>query len=84
MAPAHTVRALLRLASMDTSADPSRRGDAATVWLRLLPLSLIAALVVLGSAVEAARFHTLLWASKLPVVLLLAWAAVRIAKARTR
>jgi len=50
--------------------------------MRWLPLLLIAALVVLGSLVEAVRFHTLLWGSKVPIVLLLAWAIARAVSVR--
>ncbi|HEV8237915.1 MAG TPA: hypothetical protein VGS57_00945 [Thermoanaerobaculia bacterium] len=63
---------------MEMFVEPPPQRPALPVWLRLLPLLLIAVLVALGSAVEAIRFGALLWSSKLPIVLLLAWAAVRI------
>jgi len=69
---------------MDGSAERPSRRAAPPASVRLLPLLLIGALVVLGAAIEGARFHTLLWASKLPMIVLLAWAAVRIATSRRR
>jgi hypothetical protein len=40
----------------------------------LLPLILLATMVVLGLGIEAVRFHTLLWATKIPLAALLAFA----------
>ena len=43
----------------------------------LLPLILLAAMLAFGLAIEAARFHTLLWATKIPLAALLAVAFLR-------
>jgi hypothetical protein len=43
----------------------------------LLPLFLLAAMVALGLVIEAARYRTLLWETKIPVVLLLLLAFLR-------
>ncbi len=40
--------------------------------LVLLPLILLAVMMGLGLAIEAARFHTLFWATKVPLAFLLA------------
>lgn len=45
--------------------------------LTLLPLLLLAAMLAFGLVIEAARFHTLLWATKLPLAALLAVAFLR-------
>jgi hypothetical protein len=45
--------------------------------LALLPLLLLAAMLVFGLVIEAVRFHTLLWATKLPLAALLAVALLR-------
>jgi len=45
--------------------------------LRLLPLTLLAGLVLLGLLIEAARYGTLLWETKLPLCLALAIAVAR-------
>jgi hypothetical protein len=38
-----------------------------------LPLALLAGMVLLGLALEAALYRTLLWETKLPLVALLVW-----------
>ena len=43
----------------------------------LLPLLLLAAMVVLGLVIEATRYGTLLWETKVPVTLLLILAFAR-------
>lgn len=43
----------------------------------LLPLILLAAMLTLGLVIEAVRFHTLLWATKIPLAALLAIAFFR-------
>ena len=43
----------------------------------LLPLILLAAMLVFGLIIEATRFHTLLWATKIPLAALLAVALFR-------
>jgi len=42
-----------------------------------LPLALLLGMVLLGLVLEAALYQTLLWASKLPLVALLAWGSRR-------
>jgi hypothetical protein len=51
-----------------------RPGSVKALSLRLLPLTLLAAMAAIGVVVERARYETLLWASKVPLVLLLALA----------
>jgi hypothetical protein len=43
----------------------------------LLPLVLLAVMLLFGLVIEAVRFHTLLWATKLPLAVLLALAFLR-------
>jgi len=38
----------------------------------LLPLILLAAMMMVGLGIEAIRYHTLLWATKIPLAVLLA------------
>lgn len=40
--------------------------------VRLLPLILLAVMMALGLVIEAVRYHTLLWAPKIPLAVLLA------------
>jgi hypothetical protein len=43
----------------------------------LVPLILLAVMLVFGLMIEAVRFHTLLWATKIPLAALLAVAFLR-------
>ena len=43
----------------------------------LLPLLLLAAMMVIGLGIEEVRYHTLLWATKIPLALLLVIAFVK-------
>lgn len=49
--------------------------------LRLLPLTILASLVLLGLLIEATRYDTLLWQTKLPLCAAL---AIAVARARRR
>jgi hypothetical protein len=43
----------------------------------LLPLVLLALMMALGLVIEAVRYHTLLWATKIPLAVLLAVAFLK-------
>lgn len=43
----------------------------------LLPLLLLAGLIALGLVIEAVRYHTLLWETKIPLAVLLLLAFAR-------
>jgi len=48
---------------------------------RDFPLLLLAGMIATAVVIEVAVYRTLLWESKLPLVALLAWAALRPARA---
>lgn len=48
----------------------------------LLPLVLLAFMMALGLAIEEVRYHTLLWATKIPLALLLAAAFLKDTRGR--
>lgn len=48
----------------------------------LLPLVLLAAMMALGLVIEEVRYHTLLWAPKIPLAVLLAVAFLKDTRGR--
>lgn len=44
---------------------------------RLLPLLLLASMLAIGAVLEPLRYGELLWAPKMPLAFLLAWALLR-------
>jgi len=48
----------------------------------LLPLVLLALMMALGLVIEAVRYHTLLWATKIPLAVLLAVAFLKDTRGR--
>ena len=51
-------------------------------FFALLPLILLASMAALGLVIEAVRYGTLLWATKIPLAVLLAVALFRVRRER--
>jgi hypothetical protein len=46
-------------------------------WLRLFPLLLLAAMIVVGFGIEAVVYDKVTWLTKLPLIAMLALAVIR-------
>lgn len=58
-------------------ANDQKAGKIGSRRKRLLPLLLLASMLAIGAVLEPLRYGELLWAPKMPLAFLLAWALLR-------